>query len=530
MKAVKQTLDERCNETIEEIYRIAIKLIIETIAEGYGQDQTSNEPSEFPGSKPRPSPSSGEGDKSGSGATDSLECRNNEQHSSKTNGAGSRSDNVQSAGNGSHGKRYTNTKMATTTTTSIDNSSIEAASAKAELDNRLKPTLEAFKSMLVNLSRNESQKRPEMIDRSSSMVEQSIEPMASARHIRLSPIKSSMTRNETETETETEPIQQPNQRMHDISRHYSIRNGSNKRVKQPDEAGSQTHTTLSSTYDQRCSNTNVSHMNTIQAEELRSPVRLINSYSIKKKAAGTSSIEHKPIRANVRASCLKSNEDQVLYQTSEVRDDVILMNLGDSDNDSCIPSNSVHSVGDDVKVHHHSKLIDAGKDSIGCIESKLNQELKEDRRYLGHGNGIISNSLNDATYYNGLNDTKRCVIDSMASHRNSNDVISLQSNADSIRDQRVNSMYDQTGNQTSIVYSKHDTKLRAGNENQHHDIKRMNQSIDNIGLDSDIRLTSNQDELCELIKMLLLNIASRYPRSLANRLVESETVTTTGRI
>lgn len=39
MKAVKQTLDERCNETIEEIYRIAIKLIIETIAEGYGEDR-----------------------------------------------------------------------------------------------------------------------------------------------------------------------------------------------------------------------------------------------------------------------------------------------------------------------------------------------------------------------------------------------------------------------------------------------------------------------------------------------------------
>lgn len=38
MKAVKQTLDERCNETIEEIYKIAIKLIIETIAEGYGED------------------------------------------------------------------------------------------------------------------------------------------------------------------------------------------------------------------------------------------------------------------------------------------------------------------------------------------------------------------------------------------------------------------------------------------------------------------------------------------------------------
>lgn len=38
MKAVKQTLDERCNETIEEIYKIAIKLIIKTIADGYGFD------------------------------------------------------------------------------------------------------------------------------------------------------------------------------------------------------------------------------------------------------------------------------------------------------------------------------------------------------------------------------------------------------------------------------------------------------------------------------------------------------------
>lgn len=37
LKAVKQTLDERCNETIEQIYMIAIKLIIETIADGYGQ-------------------------------------------------------------------------------------------------------------------------------------------------------------------------------------------------------------------------------------------------------------------------------------------------------------------------------------------------------------------------------------------------------------------------------------------------------------------------------------------------------------
>lgn len=43
MKAVKQTLDERCNETIEEIYRIAIKLIIETIAEGYGHGQTTGD-------------------------------------------------------------------------------------------------------------------------------------------------------------------------------------------------------------------------------------------------------------------------------------------------------------------------------------------------------------------------------------------------------------------------------------------------------------------------------------------------------
>ena len=43
MKAVKQTLDERCNETIEEIYKIAIKLIIETIAEGYGFDAPAGE-------------------------------------------------------------------------------------------------------------------------------------------------------------------------------------------------------------------------------------------------------------------------------------------------------------------------------------------------------------------------------------------------------------------------------------------------------------------------------------------------------
>lgn len=44
LKAVKQTLDERCNETIEEIYKIAIKLIIETIADGYGQEDEQNEP------------------------------------------------------------------------------------------------------------------------------------------------------------------------------------------------------------------------------------------------------------------------------------------------------------------------------------------------------------------------------------------------------------------------------------------------------------------------------------------------------
>lgn len=37
LTAVKQTLDERCNETIEQIYKIAIKLIIETIADGYSR-------------------------------------------------------------------------------------------------------------------------------------------------------------------------------------------------------------------------------------------------------------------------------------------------------------------------------------------------------------------------------------------------------------------------------------------------------------------------------------------------------------
>lgn len=41
LKAVKQTLDERCNEVIEEIYKIAIKLIIETISDGYGEDDDS---------------------------------------------------------------------------------------------------------------------------------------------------------------------------------------------------------------------------------------------------------------------------------------------------------------------------------------------------------------------------------------------------------------------------------------------------------------------------------------------------------
>lgn len=44
MKAVKQTLDERCNDTIESIYVIAIKLIIETIAQGYGQNGDWPEP------------------------------------------------------------------------------------------------------------------------------------------------------------------------------------------------------------------------------------------------------------------------------------------------------------------------------------------------------------------------------------------------------------------------------------------------------------------------------------------------------
>lgn len=59
LKAVKQTLDERCNETIEEIYKIAIKLIIETIADGYGED-------DIPALNEGKEPTSGAGSASGS--------------------------------------------------------------------------------------------------------------------------------------------------------------------------------------------------------------------------------------------------------------------------------------------------------------------------------------------------------------------------------------------------------------------------------------------------------------------------------
>lgn len=52
LKAVKQTLDERCNETIEEIYKIAIKLIIETIADGYGDDSPSKSAQEAGSAQP----------------------------------------------------------------------------------------------------------------------------------------------------------------------------------------------------------------------------------------------------------------------------------------------------------------------------------------------------------------------------------------------------------------------------------------------------------------------------------------------
>lgn len=70
MKAVKQTLDERCNESIEEIYKIAIKLIIETISDGYGEDDpnsNSNAPD-----KPADGSAGSGSEQGGNGGDDSL--------------------------------------------------------------------------------------------------------------------------------------------------------------------------------------------------------------------------------------------------------------------------------------------------------------------------------------------------------------------------------------------------------------------------------------------------------------------------
>lgn len=61
LKAVKQTLDERCNETIEEIYKIAIKLIIETIADGYGEDDDNDDDNDLTGPNEKKDPSSAGG-------------------------------------------------------------------------------------------------------------------------------------------------------------------------------------------------------------------------------------------------------------------------------------------------------------------------------------------------------------------------------------------------------------------------------------------------------------------------------------
>lgn len=70
MMAVKQTLDERCNENIESIYKLAIKLIIETISDGYGEDQegaSADSSATQPGQRPPGPGDPGSGSRSSGG-------------------------------------------------------------------------------------------------------------------------------------------------------------------------------------------------------------------------------------------------------------------------------------------------------------------------------------------------------------------------------------------------------------------------------------------------------------------------------
>lgn len=108
MKAVKQTLDERCNETIEEIYKIAIKLIIETIADGYGDDAADDNDQGPPADQGRRDDNSGgggggvAGSSSGSGDAESQNQPNaaNQNKATGDGGGGGGKENKDSSGGG----------------------------------------------------------------------------------------------------------------------------------------------------------------------------------------------------------------------------------------------------------------------------------------------------------------------------------------------------------------------------------------------------------------------------------------------
>jgi hypothetical protein len=46
LEAVKETLEERYTENMESIYQITIKLVIETLIEGYEEGKTNAQPNE----------------------------------------------------------------------------------------------------------------------------------------------------------------------------------------------------------------------------------------------------------------------------------------------------------------------------------------------------------------------------------------------------------------------------------------------------------------------------------------------------
>lgn len=119
LKAVKHTLDERCNETIEEIYKIAIKLIIETIAEGYGDDDQADEQADQP-KEARNRDETGGGGSSGNTNGDVTKSKATTTTTTSTRGSN------QGGGGTNAGRQRTTTTdgeaAKTTTTTSAPNS------------------------------------------------------------------------------------------------------------------------------------------------------------------------------------------------------------------------------------------------------------------------------------------------------------------------------------------------------------------------------------------------------------------------